>query len=79
MWRNVDDVVGRKGRPEIKQLLHLGELLRERDGVPSEGGHPGALAPATLPQITDVDLHVQQRDKHLFDDGGIVEAIVQRL
>ncbi len=52
----------------MKQLLHLGELLRERDNVLPEGGHPGVLAPATLPQIADVDLHVQQRDKHPFDE-----------
>ena len=36
------------------------------------------LLSAARAHVTDVDLHMQQSDDHLFDDRGVVKAMVQR-
>ncbi len=42
-----------------------------------ESRHSVVLPPAALVQVTHADLHVQERNKHLVDDGRFVKTMMQ--
>ena len=75
--KNVDDIPSLHGRPITKQMLQLKQLLRKSDNILAEGRHPVVLSTSPLPQVTHIDLHVQQREQHFFDDRGVVEKKVK--
>ena len=77
-WRrlHINNVVWGQRRPKIQQLLHFRQFLRESNDILAEAWKTGVLLTTTWAHVANIDLHMQKRNEHFFDNSCIIKAMM---